>query len=212
MTRCTDGPMTRSHSRVPAFFRRIALKGWRKSPYFTYSSRYPVLRRWLISQLSVRDKAILSIGCGSGELERDLVKLNHQVTGLDICFEMLQAARRRGVKNTVQADAVKLPFVASSFNLVMFPESIGYFALDEVLPGVVQVLKNRGRLLVTAYPTNFASDFIYKKFTVAEFNRALNDNGLRIADQRLLTVKRNRVTEVFSEDRSEVIYILARKA
>ncbi len=205
-------PRSSASARVPAFFRRIALKGWRNSPYFTYSSGYPVLRRWLIAQLSARDKSILSIGCGSGELERDLIKLNRQVTGLDICFEMLQSAKRRGVKNVVQADALKLPFTSSCFDLVMFPESIGYFALDEVLPCVARVLKKRGRLLVTAYPTNFASDNIYKKFTVEEFTHALLDSGFRVADQRLLTINRSRVTEVASEARSQMIYILARSS
>ena len=197
-------------SRVPRFFRRIALKGWRKSAYFTYSQRYPVLRRWLLAQFSDRDQEILSIGCGSGELERDLIKLDRRVTGLDICFEMLQSARRRGVKRIVQADALKLPFAPGSFDLVMFPESIGYFELNEVLPGVAQVLKKRGRLMLTAYPTGFASDSIYRKFSVQDLTGALNHNGFRIVKLSLLTVKRSRVTEVTSEPRSEMIYVLAR--
>lgn len=198
-----------SSSRVPNFFRRIALKGWRNSPYFTYSSRYPVLRRWLISQLSGRDHTILSIGCGSGELERDLIQLKRQVIGIDICFEMLQSAQRRGVKTVAQADALRLPFASSTFDLVLFPESIGYFDLNEALSAVARVLRQRGRLLLTAYPTNFASDSIYKRRTVEELTRGLLEAGFRVADQKLLTVKKSRVTEVRSEARSELIYILA---
>lgn len=198
-------------SRVPAFFRRIALKGWRNSPYFTYSSRYPVLRRWLIAQLSPADKTILSIGCGSGELERELIKLDRRVTGMDICFEMVQSAKRRGV-SVVQADALRLPFASSVFDLALFPESIGYFDLDEALSAIAMVLQDRGRLLLTAYPTNFASDSIYKKRTVEELSQGLQRAGFRVADQKLLTVKKSKVIEVGSEDRSELIYILARKA
>jgi SAM-dependent methyltransferase len=198
-----------SSSRVPKFFRRIAVKGWRNSPYFTYSSRYPVLRRWLISQLSGRDHTILSIGCGSGELERDLIQLKRRVIGIDICFEMLQSAQHRGVKNVAQADALRLPFASSAFDLVLFPESIGYFDLNEALSAVASVLKQRGRLLLTAYPTNFASDFIYKRRTVEELTQGLHEAGFRVADQKLLTVKKSRVTEVRSEARSELIYILA---
>lgn len=199
-------------SRIPRFFRRIALKGWRKSAYFTYSQRYPVLRRWLLAQFSDRDQEILSIGCGSGELERDLIKLDRRVTGLDICFEMLQSAGRRGVKRIVQADALKLPFAPGSFDLVMFPESIGYFELNEVLPGVAQVLKKRGRLMLTAYPTGFASDSIYRKFSVQDLTGALNHDGFRIVKLSLLTVKRSRVIEVTSEPRSEMIFVLARNS
>lgn len=205
-------PTTRSSgSRVPAFFRRIALKGWRNSPYFTYSSRYPVLRRWLMAQLSGRDHTILSVGCGSGELERDLIKLKREVIGIDICFEMLQSAQRRGVQNVLQADALRLPFASRAFDLVMFPESIGYFDLDEALSAIARVLKRRGRLLLTAYPTNFASDFIYKRRTVEELTRGLEQAGFRVADHRLLIVKKSQVTEVRSETRSELIYILAGK-
>ena len=197
-------------SRIPRFFRKIALKGWRKSAYFTYSQRYPVLRRWMVAQLTDRDQEILSIGCGSGELERDLIKLNRQVTGLDICFEMLQSARRRGVKRIVQADALKLPFAPASFDLVMFPESIGYFDLNEVLPGVARVLKKRGRLMLTAYPTGFASDSIYRKFSAQDLTSALNHDRFRMVKLSLLTVKRSRVIEVTSEPRSEMIFALAR--
>lgn len=198
-------------ARVPAFFRRIALKGWRKSAYFTYSSRYPALRRWLIAQLSPRDKIVLSIGCGSGELERELVKLDRRVTGLDICYEMLQSAQRRGLKSVVQADARRLPFAVSSFDLLMFPESIGYFKLAEVLPGVAQILRHHGRLLIVAYPRGFAADANYRNFTVKELTSELQHAGFSIINQKLLTFKRSRVIEVYAEERSEMIYILAEK-
>jgi len=170
------------------------------------------MRRWLVSQLSARHKKILSIGCGSGELERDIVKLGRQVVGMDICFEMLQLARKRGVKNVVQADALALPFASSSFDLVLFPESIGYFELPEVLPGVARVLKPRGDMLMTAYPTNFASDRIYKNRSVAQLTRELGEGGFQVANQKLLIIKRNSVKQIFTEDRSQIIYILARKS
>ena len=145
-------------------------------------------------------------------MESDLVKLGRQVTGMDICFEMLQLARKRGVRNVVQADALMLPFASSSFDLVMFPESIGYFDLTEVLPGVARVLKPRGDMLMTAYPTNFASDRIYKNRSVQQLTRELRETGLQVADQKLIIVKRNSVKEIFTEDRAQIIYILARKS
>lgn len=169
------------------------------------------MRRWLIARLYARHKHVLSVGCGSGELERDLVHLGRKVTGMDICFEMLQAARRRGVKNVVVGDALNLPFAESSFDLVMFPEAIGYFELDEVLPGVARVLKPRGNLLITAYPEGFAADQNYKNRSVAELTRGLENAGFKTADCKLLTVKRSRVTEVAAESRCQIIYILAAK-
>lgn len=200
-----------STSRIPSFFRRIAKVGWAKSPYYTYCSGYPVFRRWLIAQLSARDKKILSVGCGSGEFERDLIKLGRHVFGVDICYEMLQSAQRRGVKMVVQGDALNLPFAASTFDLLIFPESVGYFRLNEVLPGVSRVLKRGGRLLVTAYPPHFAADAIYRRHTVEELSGELREQGFRVVDRRLLAISRRRVIEV-SEERPQVIYILARNS
>ena len=220
ISRCPDAPIfylsikpcyfvSVSTSRVPRFFRRIAVKGWSNSPYFTFSSSYPVLRRWLIAQLSARDRAILSIGCGSGELERDLLRLNYQLVGMDICYEMLQSARRRGVRSVVQADALSLPFRSGSFDLVLFPESIGYFGLHPMLSGVTRVLKRRGRLLLTAYSTDFASDDIYQRRSVEELTRGLREADFDVTDHRLLAVSRRRVTEVESERGSQLIYMVA---
>jgi len=140
-----------------------------------------------------------------------LIKTGREVAGLDICYELLERARKRGLKNLVQADALKLPFVSSSFDLVVFPESIGYFALNEGLPGVARVLKQRGRLLITAYATDFASDDIYKKTTVQGLTKELQAAGFSVLDQKLLTIKKSRVIEVSPRDHAEIIYILARK-
>lgn len=170
-----------------------------------------MLRRWLLSQLIQRDKNILSIGCGSGELESDLAKTGRNITGLDICYELLARAHKRGLTNLVQADALKLPFISSCFDLVLFPESIGYFPLNQGLPGVARVLKQGGRILITAYATSFASDDIYKKTSVQEFARELHSAGFNVLDQKLLIIQKGRVTEVRTQDDAEIVYILARK-
>ena len=198
-------------ARTSNFFRRIALKGWRKSAYFTFSSSYSVLRRWLLARLSPRQKKVLSIGCGSGELERDLIKEGREVTGVDICFEMLQSARRKGVQQVVLGDALALPFNDSCFDLVIFPESIGYFELEEVLPGVARVLKSRGHMIMTAYPTDFAADKIYQNRSVAQLTGGLEKSGFKITDQKLIVVNRSRVKEVMVEPNCQIIYIMAAK-
>jgi ubiquinone/menaquinone biosynthesis C-methylase UbiE len=203
--------LAKSPANTKEFFRRIGLKGWRKSAYFTFSSRYAVLRRWLISQLIQKDKKVLSIGCGSGELESDLARSGRSVTGLDICYELLARGRKRGLKNLVQADALKLPFVSSCFDLVVFPESIGYFPLNEGLPSVARVLRESGRILITAYATNFASDDIYHKSSVHDLMRELHSAGFKVLDHRLLTVKQDRIAEVASQDDAEIVYVLAKK-
>jgi ubiquinone/menaquinone biosynthesis C-methylase UbiE len=203
--------LARKSSSTTDFFKRIARKGWQKSDYFTYSSRYAVLRRWLASRLSTRQKHILSIGCGSGEMERDLSKLKREVTGLDISHDMLLAAARRGLKSLVLADAKFLPFGSAGFDLVMFPESIGYFDLNQILPEVARILKPGGRVLIVTYSLPLEAHSEYRKHSVADLVLQLSRSGFHVQERKLLHVNRNRVTEMFTEERPAVIYILARK-
>lgn len=168
------------------------------------------MRRWLTARLPVGKKRVLSVGCGSGELERDLARLGFTVVGIDISHVMLKTARRRGLRHLVEADARSLPFTTASFDAVLFPESIGYFELEDVMPETRRVLRKAGRLLITAYPPDFESDSIYKKRSLAEISRKLRACGFRVLDQRSLTVKRNAVVEVNSEKDSELLYVLAR--
>lgn len=168
------------------------------------------MRRWLAAKLPARQKRVLSVGCGSGELERDLARLGLVVAGIDISHVMLKTAARRGLKHLVQADARSLPFSDASFSAVLFPESIGYFELKDVMPEVRRVLRKSGRLLITAYPPGFESDSIYKTRSLAEISRQLFSCGFRVIDQRSLTVRRNVVIEVDSEKESELLYVMAR--
>jgi ubiquinone/menaquinone biosynthesis C-methylase UbiE len=169
------------------------------------------MRRWLAARLPAGRKMVLSVGCGSGELERDLSRSGYTVVGIDISHVMLRTAARRGLKLLVEADARRLPFVTASFDAVVFPESIGYFELKDVMPEAHRVMKKQGRLLITAYPPDFESDSIYKTRSLAEIEQQLKACGFRVADQRGLTVKRNAVIDVKSEKESELLYVMARK-
>jgi ubiquinone/menaquinone biosynthesis C-methylase UbiE len=201
----------RSASRTTKFFNRVAAQGWHKSGYFTYSWKFPVMRRWLAEHLSPRQKHVLSVGCGSGELERDLARDGLSVIGIDVSHTMLRAARRRGLKLLAQADARRLPFPDSTFDAVLFPESIGYVRLKDVMPEAYRVLKARGSLLLTAYPPGFESDSIYITRSLAVIARQLSACGFRVTDQRSLTIKRNAVIEVESEKEAELQFVMAQK-
>ena len=192
------------------FFRRIAVKGWDKSAYFTYSSSYPILRGWLAEKLTAREQRILSIGCGSGELERFLQGQGRQVVCLDLVHEMLRSARRRGLFNLVQADARYLPFASSAFDVVIFQESIGYVELQQVLRETARVLKKRGRVLITTYPPHFASDPAYDRKPLSELSLELERSGFQIREKLPLSVTRRRVTSVH-EERCVLLFALAAK-
>lgn len=169
------------------------------------------MRRWLAVRLSSRQKSVLSVGCGSGELERDLTRLGFRVVGIDISHTMLRTARRRGLKLLAEADARRLPFADTSFDAVLFPESVGYFQLGHVMPEAHRVLKERGRLLLTAYPPGFESDSIYITRSLAVIARQLSACGFRVMEQQSLVVKRNAVVAVEREKEAELQFVMARK-
>jgi ubiquinone/menaquinone biosynthesis C-methylase UbiE len=193
------------------FFDRIANQGWHKSDFFTYTWKYPALRQWLIAQLRPSDKLILSIGCGSGELERDLIKVGRKVVGLDVAHKMLRAARKRGVKNVVRADACQLPFADGSFDAALFMESVGYFDASIVFREVKRVLKRRGRLIITAYPPHHESDDLYKKVDLRKTTSDLRRRGFQIVVQQMLSVNQNGIREAASEEAFPLLYVAAQK-
>lgn len=72
----------------------------------------------LVEGLSPR--RLLDVATGTGDLalaiQRRLPDL--EITGTDFCAEMLDIARRAGLKRTVEADALQLPFDPDSFDVV----------------------------------------------------------------------------------------------
>ena len=192
------------------FYRRVATHGWSASKHYTYTHANPCLRNWLARRLR-HSSTVLSVGCGSGELEIDLRKQNHRVVGMDISAEMLRTASCRGLSSIVQADAHFLPFRSSCFSVVIFPESLGYLKLEEAIRETTRVLTNRGRLVITTYPFNSIVHSLYAQSTLAELRRHLAEAGLRIRTLRFLRTTYKQVKLVRSERRSTLLYILAAK-
>jgi len=192
------------------FFHRIALHGW-DTQHFTFTYKYPVLRRWLAARISAR-KRILAIGCGRGELERDLEELGHSVVSLDFSFAMVRAATARyKLKAVVQADAHHLPFHAATFDMVILPESLGYLEAEVALREVARVLKSRGRLMLTTYPLHQLAHAPYQKLSVNALTELLDQAGVRVQEQRFLRIGRNAITDMFPDDNCDLLYFLGRK-
>lgn len=193
-----------------AFFRRVALKGW-DADHFTFTYRYPLLRRWLTAQVSGR-KTILAVGCGRGELERDLVRLGHHVVSFDFSFAMVWAAAMHyKLKAVVQADAHVLPFRAASFDLVILPESLGYLEAAVAFREAARVLKNSGRLLMTTYPPHQAAHAPYKKLSSEAIADLLQQAGFIVQEQRFLVIRHRAITEMFPDEGCDLMYVLAKK-
>jgi demethylmenaquinone methyltransferase/2-methoxy-6-polyprenyl-1,4-benzoquinol methylase len=97
---------------------------------------------------------IADLATGTGDLALALQKkLPHaELTGVDFLPEMLDLARRKGVRRVVLADAMKLPFEDASFDCVTI--AFGLRNLENcsaALTEMWRVLNARGHLLVLEF-------------------------------------------------------------
>ncbi|MFN2507916.1 MAG: bifunctional demethylmenaquinone methyltransferase/2-methoxy-6-polyprenyl-1,4-benzoquinol methylase UbiE [Chthoniobacterales bacterium] len=96
-------------------------------------------------------RRVLDLATGSGDLALSIQRRlpQAQVTGADISSEMLALARRKGVRTTVVADALGLPFTAGSFDCVTVAFGLRNMAdWGAALREMARVLSPGGHLLV----------------------------------------------------------------
>jgi demethylmenaquinone methyltransferase / 2-methoxy-6-polyprenyl-1,4-benzoquinol methylase len=103
---------------------------------------------------SWRPGKIADLATGTGDLALALQKKlpDAEVTGVDFLPEMLELAKRKGVRQTVLADAMKLPFPDASFDCVTI--AFGLRNMENWRGALVEmsrVLKRNGCLLVLEF-------------------------------------------------------------
>lgn len=202
-------PKEHSASLHSSIYRQIGTHGWRESDYFTYSASSLPLRRWIASQLPIEKAEILSVGCGTGELEKHLTASSHRVVGLDVSHQMLKRASRGGLELPVEADARYLPFTSACFDAVLFFESIGHLPLGEAFEESRRVLRKGGGLLITTYASHLKVHPRYRKHGFDDIIPALIAAGFQIKEQRFLSAKQNSVREVSADKRATLLYVMA---
>ncbi len=101
-----------------------------------------------------RPGKIADLATGTGDLALALQKAlpDAEVTGVDFVPEMLELARRKGVRQTILADAMKLPFADASFDCVTI--AFGLRNMEnwrDALVEMSRVLGRNGHLLVLEF-------------------------------------------------------------
>ena len=198
-------PAKKTYRSGATLFRKVGKIGWKKSDHFTYTYAFPALRRWLVAQIPQRQR-ILSIGCGTGELEKMLEPQARLVVGTDLLIEMVQRARRRNVKQLVQTDSHALPFAIASFDTVILPETLGYVNPEITFREIRRVLKPGGRLLITTYPVHLVAHSVYRKRSASEISRLLEAAGFPVIKLRFLLLKRSVLREIEEERQCSLMY------
>ena len=75
------------------------------------------LLKWLLAHFQ-HAKTILEVGCGTGHFTRWFGVLGMQAAGLDLSHPMLEEAKGLGGAAYLQGDALMLPFLSKSIDLV----------------------------------------------------------------------------------------------
>ena len=99
-------------------------------------------------------RSILDLATGTGDLALALQRKmpGAEVVGADFSEEMLAIAKRKGVRKIVTADAMKLPFVDSSFDCVTIAFGLRNLPNWKVALGEMRrVLKAGGHLLILEF-------------------------------------------------------------
>lgn len=103
----------------------------------------------IVAKWEPRD--VLDLAAGSGDLSLALqCRLPEtRIVAADFSPEMLEIARRKGVANTIVADALQLPFESASFDVVTVAFGLRNMAdWDRALAEMKRVLRVPGHLLV----------------------------------------------------------------
>jgi ubiquinone/menaquinone biosynthesis C-methylase UbiE len=97
------------------------------------------------------EERALDVGTGAGALALALAPLVREVVGIDFVPEILEEARKRATENAefLEADAEKLPFPPSSFDLVATARTLHHVPRPEVvLSEMTRVLRPGREMLV----------------------------------------------------------------
>lgn len=103
----------------------------------------------LIPNLNIK---VLDIGVGYGFLEKELVKSNISVYGIDISFNSIFRAKCLHKGIFIVASAKAIPFKDNFFDVVCLPEVLEHlydFESTFVMKEISRVLKKDGRLIIS---------------------------------------------------------------
>ncbi|HOV07861.1 MAG TPA: bifunctional demethylmenaquinone methyltransferase/2-methoxy-6-polyprenyl-1,4-benzoquinol methylase UbiE [Spirochaetota bacterium] len=126
-------------------------------------------RRDLVKIASVKDKRVLDLCCGTGDLTRQIIKSGGDVISLDFSFNMLKKGKKKGWLSgeNISADACTLPFKSNIFDVLTIAFGIRNIPdIDVFLKESLRVLKPNGKLLILELtrPDNSIVRFFYNLY------------------------------------------------
>lgn len=134
--------------------------GWVAAPCAPFSDKGMVF--W---SLDARSQSVLSIGCGNGEKDQRIVKRRNPrqyLVGLDIFEPYLQACQKRGVHDSlVLADARRLPFGDSSFDVILAAEVIEHLEKNHARELLAEMERVARKQIIVTCPVGHVDQEMY---------------------------------------------------
>jgi demethylmenaquinone methyltransferase / 2-methoxy-6-polyprenyl-1,4-benzoquinol methylase len=146
-----DGDISRDPESVRAMFDRIARRYDLANHFLSGGADFLWRRRAANLVAKWEPPDVLDLATGSGDLALAMQRRLPQarIVAADFSPEMIEIARRKGVANTMVADALQLPFADSAFDCVTVAFGLRNMAdWDRALSEMARVLRDRGHLVV----------------------------------------------------------------
>ena len=152
-----------------------------------------------------KDKKVLELCCGTGELASHLSSFADYWEATDFSDNMIAKAKKRGLYSTHFSvrDAMALPYTQGSFDVVIIVNALHLFSQPEVvLSEIKRVMKEDGVLIAPTYVyeggtqkfarsimLNAAGFKVYSKWSAAEYADFITKNGFSVKEQHLIEGK-----------------------
>lgn len=117
---------------------------------------------FFIKKYGKRDDLLLHAGCGSGEVDRDIVD-QYKIIAVDISREALRINKRDRIK--IRGDIFSLPFRDETFNLIYNLGVMEHFKKEDIIKILCEfkrVLKKEGYIIIF-WPPEYGVSVIFFK-------------------------------------------------
>lgn len=155
--------------------------------HWWYSVRKKIIRDLINSYAnSQKNIKLLDIGCGTGELLKELPPLG-DVFGIDSSPQAIAFCKEKGLKNVSVAEGTKIPFPNNSFDVILCLDVLEHIQDDSAVLKEIYRVAKMGAIIFIFVPTfKFLwgrSDEVshhLRRYRLPELRKKIEQNGLKV--------------------------------